>query len=233
MDISSEVILLILFLFPGIISIFIFETVTNKIDRKDWKDVALIFIYSIISYTGYNCTARLINLLFRTNFKIYDFKIIKLPETSLILPSTEIIIGVTLISIVVGYILVYFDRYKLLNKLGQLIGATKRYGEEDLWEYLHNAEVHDWVYIRDHKLNLIYYGNITVFSDSEKERELILENVDVYKEDMGIYLENTDYNKYFLYHADNLYISRDRFDLSIAYINIDNKEKENERKKLS
>ena len=62
-----------------------------------------------------------------------------------------------------------------------------------------------WVFVRDHKVNLIYYGVIDVYSDSEKERELILRKVDVLDNETG----DT------LYNVEVMYVCRDKHDLTI------------------
>ncbi len=59
--------------------------------------------------------------------------------------------------------------------------------------------------MRDHKLDLVYFGWIEVFSDSEKERELLLRDVKVYSNTTGEHL----------YDASVIYIARDRYDLTL------------------
>jgi len=65
-----------------------------------------------------------------------------------------------------------------------------------------------WVYVRDGKTDLTYYGYISAFSDSHQERELLLSDVDVYG--------TNDLNDMELYYSvDYLYIARNRDDLTI------------------
>jgi hypothetical protein len=66
--------------------------------------------------------------------------------------------------------------------VGKAIRATTRFGDEDVWDFVHRSpDVRGgWVVVRDHKLNLYYYCWIQAFSDSGKERELLLRDVDVY-----------------------------------------------------
>ncbi len=63
-----------------------------------------------------------------------------------------------------------------------------------------------WVTVRDHKLDLYYYGWIEAWSDSGEERELILREVEVYKNSTAE----------FLYESDVIYISRKHDDLTIV-----------------
>ena len=76
-----------------------------------------------------------------------------------------------------------------------------------MWNYLFNSSNVEWVFVRDHKTDLVYYGWIEVFSDSEKERELILKDVDVYS--------NTTDLQDPIYKIPLMYLSRDKHDLTI------------------
>lgn len=95
--------------------------------------------------------------------------------------------------------------YKTLNRIGRFLSVTKRFGDEDVWSYFNNVYGTQWVFVRDHKLDLLYFGWILVYSDSEKERELLLRDVRVYN-------NSTDD---FLYEVSRMYLSRESFDLTI------------------
>ena len=57
------------------------------------------------------------------------------------------------------------------------------YGDTDVWtSFCANKEI-NWVFVRDHKLKLIYFGNLEHYSDPGEDRELILANVQVFSED--------------------------------------------------
>jgi len=100
----------------------------------------------------------------------------------------------------------FFHTHKVINKLGHFFRVTQRFGDEDVWELYHNMPGNEWVYVRDHKLSLTYYGWIYAYSDSEKERELLMQDVEVFSsEEKGEPL----------YHRKILYISRHRHDLTI------------------
>ena len=74
-----------------------------------------------------------------------------------------------------------------------------------MWDYFHNTPQIEWVFVRDHKMDLTYYGWIAVYSDSEKDRELILKDVQVFS------AESED----LLYNIEVMYICRDKYDLTI------------------
>ena len=58
--------------------------------------------------------------------------------------------------------------------------------------------------MRDHKINLLYFGWISYYADAEKDRELIIDEVGVY-----------DLSGELLYSSPSMYLSRNKFDLTI------------------
>lgn len=124
---------------------------------------------------------------------------------------------VSLSSMPLAVLASYFYRYKWLNKIGQKIGATTRFGDEDVWDFFHTS--HDirgnWATIRDHKLNLYYFCWIQTFSHSGKERELLLREVAVYNPTGEC-----------LYETDVMYLSRKQDELTIEAMITSNESEE-------
>ena len=57
---------------------------------------------------------------------------------------------------------------------------TKRFGDEDIWDFFHDIPDIEWVFVRDHSFNLNYYGWIQAYSDPNEPRELLLRDVKIY-----------------------------------------------------
>lgn len=113
----------------------------------------------------------------------------------------------SILGIIVGFVASYFQRYKVINRLGRLLRATNRYGDEDVWEYFHNSpQTPEWLIVRDHKTDLVYFGAIHVFSDTGKERELLMEDVDVFSNQEPVTK---------LYSVSSMYLCRAPHDLTI------------------
>lgn len=99
----------------------------------------------------------------------------------------------------------YFHKYKIITFLFRTIRASNKVADEDIWELFHDSKATaDWLFVRDHKLHLVYFGYISYYSDSGKDRELAIDNASVYYE-----------NGELLYECPGLYICRDKFDLTI------------------
>lgn len=76
----------------------------------------------------------------------------------------------------------YAFKWKLLGKLFRYIGATKKYADEDLWDYIFNSSDAraEYIYMRDYKAQKVFSGWVVGFSETEKVRELLLRDVEVY-----------------------------------------------------
>lgn len=88
------------------------------------------------------------------------------------------------------------------------IGATKRYGDEDVWDFTFNA--HDrnveYVHLRDFDKKIVYAGWVERFSDTEKVRELVLRDVEVF-----------DFESNELFATPRVYIARPMDDIDIEF----------------
>jgi hypothetical protein len=64
------------------------------------------------------------------------------------------------------------------------IGATRRYGDEDVWSYTLNSDkaLVEYVHFRDLENGYTFAGWVNTYSESEDHRELLLRDVIVYDE---------------------------------------------------
>lgn len=191
---------------PGVIVYFTFYKLVGGSPKGSLDTILLVFLFSILSYSLLDVFVAediITTIIFRLQYL-----------------DTKYILYSSLIGIFISYILAYGYTKKVFNKLGQKLSVTNRYGDEDVWDYFHNATIngkdYGWVIVRDHKYDFFYYGYISVRSDSEKQRELIISQVSVY--------DNISGN--LLYKTEHLYISRNSDDLTIEIPTI-NSEGEN------
>lgn len=204
MSISSFIIRVIFLALPGLLAASLYRKLKGKKTQKDWEDVIEIALFSIISYGIYGLLAvatkqfGCIPASFKS-FEAFSNEAVSLPWHEIILSS---LIGLAL---AIAAARVYTKQ--LINRLGQAMRVTNRIGDDDLWNYLNhhlNPEI-GWVFVRDHKLGLLYYGWIKVASESGEEREMILTDVDVY--------ENATSKR--IYGSKLIYLCRQRYDLTI------------------
>ncbi len=94
----------------------------------------------------------------------------------------EQIASATGIGLVLSIIWIYAATYKLLARFLQFIRATNRYGDEDVWDYTFNSKKPglDYIHLRDFENQIVYAGWVTVFSETEKLREIVLRDAEVW-----------------------------------------------------
>ena len=89
-------------------------------------------------------------------------------------------------AVVVGLILAISrlnaSNYKSDTRFLQKIGATKTYGDEDVWDFTFNSPVAavEYVHFRDFANKIVYAGWVKEFSETEKLRELVLRDAQIY-----------------------------------------------------
>ncbi len=204
MDISILLIRILFLALPGIISNRLFKTLIGGAAKKDWEDLAEIMIFSVINYS---LLGWIIELLQNIGYSIQSLTFIQAAIDDKAPIVWQEIMYASFIGILVGLIATYTERFNILNKIGLFIGASTKYGYGDLWNTFHINFSEKWVFVRDHKVDLTYYGAIFIYSDvtNSKERELVLKDVDVYSNVSGE----------LLYKCDVIYLSRSYDDLTI------------------
>ncbi len=112
------------------------------------------------------------------------------------------------IGIFLAIIWLYAARYKLLTRLLQRIGATKKYGDEDVWDYTFNSTdiAVEYIHLRDFENERVYAGWVNTFSETDKLRELVLLDVVVY-----------DLDGQEIYRTPRLYLARDPGSIHIEF----------------
>ena len=175
------------------------------------------FIFGLVTYVGVYCLYGLLGC----NFSLLE---INYSGTRKFLSKEfidEIIISVPF-SFVLAVIWIYAATYKLLTRFLHRIRATKKYGDEDVWDLAFNSsEVRpEYVHVRDFDKNITYAGWVKAFSETGKLRELLLSDVVVYSnsDEEATTIEETKIRF--------LYIARDKTDIHIEFPHISSEGKE-------
>ena len=92
------------------------------------------------------------------------------------------ILAATGVSLILGPAWLWLKQHKIITRALQWIGATKRYGDEDVWDFTLNSTdaASRYVNLRDDQTGLTYSGYVDVFSENPSVRELLLRDVIVY-----------------------------------------------------
>ena len=186
---------------PGLLGSRFYRLLKPRSPKKNWEDFTEILLFSLASYLVLGLVSKagqpspLDDLAFSDSDN-------PLPWPQI---SWASVIGLGL-ALLAGYA----HTYQLILWVARTIRATNRTGDEDVWNEFHRALARRWIYVRDHKRGLIYYGWVQAYSESGEERELLLKDVDVSKEQT-----EGDTSLEFLYKTEVLYLSRSKFELTI------------------
>lgn len=202
---SSEFLLfqLAVLFIPGLIWAGIDSQYGRKTEQSDIQFFLTAFKFGIVSYVA----TFVIYTASGSKFEIID---IGSASTKFVINGEvfkEIAIA-TAVGFVLSIIWLYATTFKILTRALQFIGATKAYGDEDVWDFTFNSSspAVEYVHFRDFEKSLIYGGWVSTFSSTEKLRELVLRDVIVY-----------DFDGSVLYHTPLLYIARAVGDIHIEF----------------
>ena len=165
------------------------------------------FIFGLVTYVGVYCLYGLLGC----NFSLLE---INYSDTRKFLSKEfidEIIISVPF-SFVLAVIWIYAATYKWLTRFLHLIRATRKYGDEDVWDLTFSSSVvkPDYVHVRDFDKGIVYAGWVEAFSETGKLRELLLSDALIY-DDSG---EETTIEETTIRF---LYIARDKTYIHIEF----------------
>lgn len=198
MQISALFIRVVVLVLPGLVGSLFYRKLRGGRQQKDWRDLAEITLFALSSYAIYGVALE----LFATNGSA---ALEALFDESVPVRWTEVVVA-SLVSIVLAILASYVQKFKLINRFGRKIKATHRFGDEDVWEYLHNSpDTGSWLYVRDHQEELVYYGWVEAYSESGDDRELLLSDVEIYTNETDEPLDSVPL----------LYVSRDAYDFTI------------------
>ncbi len=88
------------------------------------------------------------------------------------------------------------------------IGATRKFGDEDVWDYTLNARVAtvEYVHFRDFANQLVYAGRVASFSETDRLREVVPRDVQVF-----------DFAGRMLYDTPMMYLARPPGQIHIGF----------------
>ena len=163
----------------------------SKIKPSDKDFIIRSFVFGIITYF----IEYIIFKLFHQSFIFIDISDSSSKESINSLINTRMtqeILWAMVISISSSILWLYAANYKILTRILQKIKATRKYGDEDVWDFVLNSSSKEveFVNIRDFDRKVIFSGFVSVFSETDKTRELIISDVIVYDFD-GIELYKT------------------------------------------
>ncbi len=204
MQIDMALIKLVLLAIPGIAASLLYGKLTGKKNRKAWHDLFEIVVFSLFAYGLLGLTYGAVGLVLGRPVKVQFFAVLFAEEPQF--TSWHEIAFASAIGIALSLVASLSYTRHWVNRLGYTLRVTKRSSDSDLWDSFNTDEDFRWVFVRDHKRDLVYFGWVQSFSESERERELILR-------DVNVYTNRQPAGK--LYHLEALYLAREKDDITI------------------
>lgn len=197
---------LILILLPGAIATIIFGKLILHKEWDSFKFGLFSVLFGIFSYFIFQ-----LYILFFNIFKEREFSDLSIwgdLTDAKSIPYGEIIIA-TIISVLLSLFVSYVHNRKVIENIAKAFDISNKYGDENLFSRFLNSDSTEYVYLRDIKNNLTYYGWVKSFSETDTVSEIRLANVTVYS-----YTESTEY-----YSVSEVYLSFNKHDIIIEIAN--------------
>ncbi|WP_201714683.1 DUF6338 family protein [Rossellomorea arthrocnemi] len=214
MQFSELTIRLLLIFFPGIISAIIIDNLTIHRGRELKVFLLNAFILGLASYFILFILISINNWIVKLKGLDPSWKVKFL--NSLIDKKSNIdikeVLIATMISFLLGLLISAAINYKILHRIAKKIKITKKFGQLDVWSYTFDSPDIGWIIVRDLDQDLMYQGWIEAFSDTHEINELLLRDVNVYR--------NSTAEE--LYFMQGLYITRDLNNIIIEFPHIEN-----------
>jgi hypothetical protein len=118
------------------------------------------------------------------------------------------IAATTFVGLVLAILWLYASNYKWDTRFLQKIRATKTYGDEDVWDFTFNSPIAavEYVHFRDFANKIVYAGWVKEFSETEKLRELVLRDAQIY-----------DFEGNLLFETPLVYLARDPENIHVEF----------------
>lgn len=218
MDISELTVKLLFLFLPGIITRLMIERLTVPHDKNQLYFFLHAFTAGVLAYTEYGLALAAWSLAVQGEARVDVHFLSNLVDSKQPLVYNEVV-SVCAIAIINGFVLSALINRSYLNRFARWLGATKRFGNFDVWGYVCNSPIDSlkWVRVRDHRHDICYEGWVEAFSDTNSGCELFLREVRVFKNESGEPL----------YSIPGIYLSQDPEDVAIEFYALDVRESDN------
>jgi hypothetical protein len=169
--------------FFQLIIVFILGIILERMDARfgpgktipQWNILRRTFIFGLAAYVVTFCIYWMAGWFISGLNFLLDVEFLDTGSITLIFAASVVAVGCAVLWH-------YAGPYKLLTQLLPPTKASRRYRDEDVWDYTFNsdrAEV-EYIHVRDFDKKITYAGWLEAFSESARQRELRLRDVIVY-----------------------------------------------------
>lgn len=167
-----------LFFLPGIIWANLDAKYGSGPKPKQFTHLIRAFVFGIATYAVLFFIFWVCG--FDNNFRADNFDDTGINPFNLAL---EIALSVPL-SFVLAILWLYSVKHRIMMKFLHYIGATTRFGDEDVWSFTLNSQDAnvEYVHLRDFENGVVIGGWVNTYSENEDFREILLTNAIIYQD---------------------------------------------------
>jgi len=188
-DVDSFVTTLAVLLVPGLLWASFDARYTRQSKPTEFQLILNAFVFGLVSYV---VAGLFLYPVLRSLFPQLRFDVMTISSGDgggPIVPAQVLddIAVATVAAVGLALMTLYIETYKIIWRGLQWIGATRRYGDEDVWDFTLTSGQPEVTYVnvRDFANGLIFTGYVQKFSETGPLRELQLSDVIVYRESDG------------------------------------------------
>lgn len=204
MQLSEFTLRIILLFIPGITCLTIIDRLTVHKELKLHQLLINSFVLGFFCYASYYLIILIIGTYSNISLQFSFLEALIDRNTALDFKKIILVIGW---SVPMGFIFTFLIDRKILHKVAHALRLSNKFGDVDVWSYIMNSKMPEWVVIRDLENDLMYEGWIEAFSDSTGKDEVFIRDVMIYK--------NSTAEE--LYAIPGLYLSRKRENLIMEF----------------
>lgn len=183
MDVTEATIRLIFLILPGVLSAVLIEQLTIHKPWTQFRFILHAFILGVLNYLVLQLVLFIPYFIGRWYCPGIQYEGIQfwnsMFDKSIALKSSEIF-WACIVGVLVGLLLSKAIQDKWIFKLASRLKVSGKYGDENLFMFFLNAQEVNWVYVRDIKNKITYFGLRKSFSETDHIREIVLTDVTVY-----------------------------------------------------
>ncbi len=200
MEISTFTFRLVLIFLPGLFSLIIIESLTHHPEIKLHKYLIFSMLLGFVCYLSLYAIVEVfclhIEVVFLRNITDNVSQI-----------SVEEVLYTTLLALPFGFLIAWIINRKFLHRFANILRVSNKFGDVDVWGFIMNSTIPEWVVVRDFEHDLMIKGWIQAFSDSKQPDELFIRDVQVFKNSTAE----------LMYEAPAVYISRRRENFHLEF----------------
>lgn len=193
---------LIIIFIPGAIATIIFGKLILHKEWSNFKFILFSVLFGVFSYLILQLIISLFNLCLSRN--ISDLTLWSTLSDAKAIPYFEVLFS-SIISIILAFFISYIENNKWIYNFAKRLKISNKYGDENLYSRFLNDSSTEYIYLRDIKNNLTYYGWVKSFSESSQVTEIRLAEVSVYS------YSDSD----LFYEIDEVYLSLNKSEIII------------------